>query len=371
MKKIRKEYRLAVYAILLFLIICPTELIFKTERFYYIVCFALLCIARFRDGLIFKKDFSWAILFYILYSTFTLLWSTYSEATSVLFPKFIAVLFLFLQLQCDFSFEEYKLFKKSLVVQYTFVLLLSFMFGYTAWDGRLWIVNGSLNTDGNSISAWLILPSCIFVEQMMKRESKLTERLVCFLLLLSLLYLTFWTGSRAGIVALAIATVLSLLYTFRDALRKNLFFSFVVLLVGFVVVIVGVRMLPDAVVQRFSYVNVSQLGGRTVVWKAMFEDLFSSPCAFLFGFGESSTIGNRGVVAHCLYIEALYNQGLFGLLMIVYFMIKAFIRSLKNDPYIAIGLIGIAIISASLSEFASRPVMIAFFFSAMDVKKIL
>ena len=371
MRNIRREHRLVVYAILFFLIICPTELIYKTERFYYVISFALLFFARFRDGFILKRDFSWSILFYILYAAFTLLWSSFDGAASILFAKLIAVSFLFLQLQCDYSVEEFEIFKTAIVIQYIFVLVLSLLFGYTAWDGRLWIVNGTLATDGNSISAWLILPCCVFIERMMKKGSKLIERLICLALLLSLFYLTYWTGSRAGIVAIVAAAVLSLLYTFRDTLRKNIVLSFVVLIVGAAIVFVGIRMLPDAVIQRFTYVNSNQLGGRTVVWRAMFDDLISNPLAFLFGFGESSTIGNRGVVAHCLYIEALYNQGLFGLLMIVYFMLKAFGRSLKNDHYIAIAFIGIAIVSASLSEFASRPVMLAFFFSAMNIKKVL
>ena len=370
MMKIKNRYSFAVWVIMFFIIICPTELIFKTERYYYVVCFALLFAACFRSGFILKEDFSRSIMFYALYSAFTLLWSSYSSALSILLVKVITVAFLFIQLQCDYTVEEYGILKRLLLIQFLFIAFLSFRFGYTAWDGRLWIVNGALQTDGNSISAWLVLPCCCFVDEMMKKESKTVIRVIYAILLILLFYITFWTGSRAGIIAVVTGAVLSLLYAFRDTMRKNISFSIIVLIIGVAFVIIVYRMIPDSVIQRFNYSNVSQLGGRTVVWKKMFDDLGANPIALLFGFGESSTIGNVGVVAHSLYIDVLYNQGLLGLLLIVYFMIRAFFRALKNDPYIAMALIGVAIVSASLSEFASRPVMLIFFFSAMNVERL-
>ena len=356
-----------LYSILFFLIICPTELIFKTEQYYYVVCFLLLAGVKLKDGFELRKDYSWAILLYVFYSALSMFWSNLPGAGSLLLAKAVATGVLFLQIQNDFGPDEYKAIKNVARLQFILVLLICLQFQYTDWDGRLWVVNGSLRVDGNSISSWLILPCCLLIERVMDRELTAVRKTACILLLLLLLYLTFWTGSRAGIIAVAAAAVLSLVYAFRDSIRRNTGTSAVIFLFSVIVVILGIRMIPASVISRFNYSNSLELGGRTYVWGAMFTDLFQHPAALIFGFGEGATLSRLGTVAHCLYFEALYNQGLIGIMLIVYFMIKAFINSVRHHPYFAIALVAMAIISASLSEFASRPVMIVFFLSAMNM----
>ena len=361
-----KHHNIVLYSIIFFMIICPTELIFKSEQYYYIVCFILLAGAKLKNGFELKRDYSWAILLYAIYSAFTLFWSNLPGATGMLLVKTVATAVLFLQIQNEYGPDAKEIIKNTIVIQYIFVLLICLRYQYTAWDGRLWIVNGSLKVDGNSISSWLILPCCLFIERTMDKKQTMVRKTGYILLLVSLFYLAYWTGSRAGIIAVAIAAGLSLIYAYRDSLRKNTGLSAVILLISAAIVFIGIRMIPGSVIARFNYVNSAELGGRTQIWRIMFNDLIQNPAALIFGFGEGTTISNTGTIAHSLYIEALYNQGIIGITLILYFMVRAFINAARQNPYFAIAMIGISVMSASLSEFASRPVMIAFFLCAMN-----
>ena len=91
------------------------------------------------------------------------------------------------------------------------------------------------------------------------------------------------------------------------------------------------------------------------------------PLAAIFGSGEGSTIFYFKVVAHNMYLELLMSQGIVGLVLVAGYIIMGLKNLRRIDPYCAIAFVCMIVMSATLSEFTSRPVMLAFFLAGISV----
>lgn len=356
---------MTVFATLLLIIISPTETAFKTEQYYYILCVGITGLCWVSKGFYLKKGVNNILLLYIIYMCLSALWSPAEGVGRSVFVKSVVLLFVILQLQFDYTENDFASIKTAFVLQFIVLLGMIILFGETEWDGRLWIMRGANSTDPNSLTSWIIIPVCFIIERLFSEAYK--HKVIYFLLLISALLITMMTASRSGIICVCLAIILSILYALRNIIRENLPIAFFISIIMFLLLAITIYYLPDTVISRFSASDLSGLGGRTRIWTKIIEYLKAHPVGLIFGMGEASTMYYFRVVAHNMYIELLFSQGLIGVILIVIFLIKAFMNMSKINPYCSIAFFCIIIMSATLSEFTSRPIMLSFFLSCMNI----
>ncbi len=352
----------------LMIIVAVSELVAKTERFYYPIFVLLLLIYHFHTRRAkLHADYTICILLFGLYSMFSVVWSPAQGAINGAFTKLVVLLFLVLQLQFDYSDCDYSFMKNMFIVQGILFAAVFFMFGVKDWDGRVWIRNGSLSVDPNSIAVWTLIPLCLSFEMLFKRSEALIKRIAGAVVIGLMVFIVLQGASRSGIVSITLTSCLCVAYGFKDSIRKNPFFALLIVIVAIIAGVYVLNHIPPAVIARFQYADFSSFGGRTTKWTNLIDMLKDNPLQMFVGFGESTAIYYTGMVAHNMYVETFFAQGLIGLFLLIIFMIGAFRNAIKTDPYTACAFVGVAIMSASLSEFTSRGVMLALFIAGARV----
>jgi len=353
----------------LFFLVAPTETALKTEQYYYIVCGVIAFIAWVNNGFRLRYDYTIAILLYLIYSLLSCFWSPNPEVSRYAIVKTVALVFLLITLQFKYSTYDYHRIKQYLVLQQIVLLAMFLRFGRIDWDGRLWIGSGGISTDPNSYTMWTILPLALLVEKLTSKEEKTIWKLFYLIALISSLYIVLLSSSRSGIIINLAAICICVLYRFKDYLRKSPGRSVLLLLIFIIMIIVVYVNIPDFVLRRFSAADTRELGGRTRIWGRFFSILNEHKWGYLVGLGEYSTVfySPTGSVAHSVVIEILFSQGIIGLSFVLYYMFNAMRNVFKRDVYAGVGCLFTFIMSLTLSEFTSRPVMTAMFIGGMII----
>lgn len=359
----------ALLASILLIVISVTETAFKTERIFYPLCIIPLAFLWARYGFKLKKNYSGAILLFMIYSVITCLWSPSSSALRNCFVKIAVILFLYLQLQFEYSEEYLEKIKNAFVWQLVALFVMLIVFGHIDWDGRLWIIRGSESTDPNSLCSWLIIPIPILMEYIFKGGKKILVKALYCLFLVGIVAVSLMSGSRSGIIAVAFTILLCFGYIFKESVWNNPKVAVFVVFTGIIITVMVIHYMPETVINRFLYGNTANLGGRTSRWLDLLSTLSEHPLGIVFGMGECSTVyySSYSVVAHNLYIEILFSQGLIGLSLLIVFIGSLIKNSYKVNPFGMIALLGILLMSATLSEFTSRGVMLSFFYAGMCI----
>ena len=352
-----------VIASVMMITMSPLELLVKAEQYLYIICIVPMVIGILKRGLRLRPGRGMLILYFMIYMIITCIWSPAIGIPRNTFVQLVTLLFLFFQLQYSYTKEEIQILKKSLYFQYVLFFLIFIVFGQPSWDGRIWVIFGNSKTDSNSLCTWIIPVFCLSITDLFEKNKH--RKFLFFLVTLSAVYVFLRAGSRSGIVIMALCAGLCFWRSAKAIIRKYPMRSLGIILIGIIAAVFVFLHLPESVISRFEYSNTSSLGGRSPIWTNMLLMLINSPLNMIFGFGENATITLTGLVAHNMYIEILFNDGLIGLLIILSYIISACKQSWKEDKIFAIIMIGIAVMSATLSEFSSRPVMIGLFLSGM------
>lgn len=353
----------SVIASVMLIALSPLELLVSAEQYLYIICIIPLLIGVVHYGCKLRSGRGMLILLFMVYMMITCIWTPAAGIPRKTLVQLVTLLFLFLQLQFSYTKEEIIFIKRSLYFQFFLLVIIIFLYGQTAWDGRLWIIFGGSKTDSNSICTWIIPVFCLSISDLFDKKQR--KKYIYIIAIFFSVYVFLWAGSRSGILVMALCAGLSILHSAREIMKQYPTRSFIILIFGIIAFVFVYRLLPDSIISRFEYSNTSSLGGRSNIWTNMLHMLINSPLNLLFGFGENATITLTGVAAHNMYIEILFNNGLFGLSIILSYIISAVKQSWKEDKTVAIIMIGIAVMSATLSEFSSRPVMISLFLSGM------
>lgn len=351
----------------LMIVTSVTELFVKSEKFYYPVFVVLLFIyfLKHQKGRV-KANFSWLMLFFGLYAFFSTLWSPLTTSINSAFTKVVVLLFLWLQLQFDYSEEDYRLIRSAFIIQALFFLVVVALFGVSLGEGRLWILRGNVGADPNSLVVWTLIPIIISFEVGMDKETKPCLRIGAFILIALLFRIVLQCASRAGFFSSAIGVSCCILYALRYNIRRKPIVAIMIIIVTVAVAVYIYQHLPPVIILRLQYSDASNLGGRSTTWKVLLDLLKRSPLNCVFGFGESGSIAYISKVAHNMYVEILFNQGIVGVGMIVVYMFYAFKNIIHKDIYATIAFMSVAIMSATLSEFSSRGVMLAFFLAGAN-----
>ena len=224
-------------------------------------------------------------------------------------------------------------------------------------------------SDPNGLGGRIMLPLIIAVNRVFYCKKKI---LILFYsaLIAAFAYILFLTGSRAGIVAIAAASIAFLFQGFEKK-KKWVLIGFALLLLLF---FFAPNILPEHITARIfdmnSYREVTKEGGdRIDIWKHVVFDLFfSSP---LFGYGGGCS-GNAlaqfyGHVkaVHNSYLMVLCETGLLGFVPWMYFIIRQIREAVSLRKFSTVLLpatIAVLIVAMTLDAFSEKYLWSIFYY---------
>lgn len=236
---------------------------------------------------------------------------------------------------------------------------------------RLTIGIGGGNEDPNQLCGYFFAPILICMDRAAKK-SRL--RILYVLLMLSMIYVAFTTGSRGGMVAL-FATMAAYFFTAVKGLGNRLKILIILLVIFAVFLTVFFPLLPDSVKERMKIESVieDRGSGRFDLWQIVYSAITDSNTSLVFGYGLGSTTyflqeaGSYNTVAHNHWLQVWCDQGFIGLLLFCAVMFFGWSRSLANSKIIAVSLLGMLVLSMSLTLYASyKPFWNILMMSAMN-----
>ena len=219
-------------------------------------------------------------------------------------------------------------------------------------DGRTTLMIMGQTSDPNYFVGFFVFPLTVALKKLVSRK-----HFLFYLTLIAVsLYSVFLSGSRGGFLAIAV-TIAGFAFFYPSSFVKRTVFLVggCVLLLGFWFVFLP--LLPENIVERMSVEAVAETGGtgRWEIWQSMIREIVNEPENLLLGRGINALHwlfihGNWGTaVAHNQVIQALYNQGLIGLLSFLLLTGISFFRCVKHRKTVAIAIIGMMALSVSLS----------------------
>lgn len=219
-------------------------------------------------------------------------------------------------------------------------------------DDRTTLMIMGQTSDPNYFVGFFIFPLTIALKKLVSGKHS-----VLYLLLIALsFYSVFLSGSRGGLLAIAVTVAgFALLYPSGIFNRILFFFGGLALLL---ILWMGLKpVLPENIVERMSVEAVMETGGtgRLDIWKSMIKEIVDQPERLLFGRGINAMHGLfvdgvwKQVVAHNHLLQTLYNQGIVGMFSFLALVGICFFRCRKNRKTVAVAVIGMMALSVSLS----------------------
>lgn len=361
--KVTPPGKAAVFLILISL----SELVFKSEQFFYPVIAIMLFWYYFQKKWpVIKKNYSILMMLYMFYSLYSGLWTPTVGIAKFIFIKTAVVFTLILQLQFDYTKRDIEVLKNAFIFQLVGLIVVIAIWGHIETDGRLWIESAA-PVDPNSLSAWLIIPVCIAVDKFFTCPRIALKSLYLSFILICI-SLAFLCASRAGVVSILFCVISSFVYAMKNTIKRDPGIAFGICIIGIIIMGLSFHSMPEFVISRFESGNTAELGGRSILWNELINAMELHPANIIIGFGERATeVYSSNHVAHNLFFEALFCQGIIGLSLVLLFILQCYRNAIKKDPYFGIALIGMMIMSNSLSEFTSRPVMLTFFLAGFSL----
>ena len=169
-------------------------------------------------------------------------------------------------------------------------------------------------------------------------------------------YAVFLSGSRGGLLAILVTIVSFAMIYPKKGINKIFVLACMmlsVLLLWFVVK----PFLPESVVNRMTIEAVVETGGtnRTQIWASMLNEIKNSSWEFILGRGIGArhtmiVSGHKAMVfAHNHMIQALYDQGIIGVIAFVMIVLSCIFRCIEKRKCVSIAILGMLALSLSLS----------------------
>ncbi|MGN0179207.1 MAG: O-antigen ligase family protein [Monoglobaceae bacterium] len=277
-----------------------------------------------------------------------------NSSTSVMYVRgyIETIALLFLMTVKEYSKNEIEAFEVTQLI--LLVILICLGFSGADWYGdRNTMTLFGATCDPNYFSGLFLLPITVALKKL--KESKIYMA-VCPVLIALGAYIVLSSGSRGGLLALAV-TVASFVFLNTKSAKQRLIGFGAAIIVAVIMWTVIIPLLPDSVSQRFSVAAVIESRGtsRVDIWISMLDAIKHSTWELFCGRGVNSyhemMIEGKlvHVVAHNQFIQSLYNQGLFGFISFVLMSASAIFRNIKKRGYISAAMLGTLALTMSLS----------------------
>ena len=359
MKKININL-IATYITIAFILISPFENVFRIEKIYYllgIVSLAMCVLARKRI----KKNKSLLLIVFIIYAFITTIWSPNANAAIELLNLCVVIIFLFFQLQFDYTLENFDKIKIAFVIQGGIMVMLCFAYG-NYMDGRFWLQSSTSGADPNYLSGWFIIPICFIAEKLFDKSICLVYKIFMVLELIGIFYFIMESASRSGLITNVIALGLSILYSAKKYVKKHPIKCVLIIIIFIGIMILGVQSMPETMINRLANSN-GNLGGRSAIWKELWAVITNSVRGMLFGMGSGSVTyyNTFHMGAHNTFFDIWFQYGIIGISLIGSYLMFWIRKKIRIDKYTVFALISMSIMIFTLSALSTRFVMLTLF----------
>ena len=306
------------------------------------------------------------LILYALYKLLSITYTVFPVFTMNEVPRIISNFGLVFILGSLYRFkqEELEFLKKSLFIASIITIFFIIIFADFSAGGRLTIRTSVNEVDHNYLTGYLL-----FLVPVSVRNFLVRRRYLSLLPILTAYIIFIMTGSRGGLLAIILVTLLSgwgALAGRRDT--RSLIRIVIFLLAGALGLIIAIGFLDPEVLERFSpdYMEENGTSGRKDIWIYLFKVfLHASPMRQLFGHGAGTTaFVNRmntrmgGHVAHNVWVDELTTGGLIGLFLLILLHFAFLIIALKcRDVFTASVYAGFLIMCMNLSIVAFKPML--------------
>lgn len=214
--------------------------------------------------------------------------------------------------------------------------------------------------DPNQFCAYFILPALFAAKRIITPHQKGKFLFVCYEVLL--FYVLLKSGSRGGLLAVGVPILFYILVGTKGIQIKII----AVISVGLAVVLfttVLSPLLPESITQRYSLERIEEDRGsnRLDLWEAIVSSVEQKPAILIHGGGllytenilTKTTYDNT--VAHNQWLQVLADQGMIGVLLFLAQILAAFFYNWKNKKELASAVVGIVVLSMSLTLYTFKP----------------
>jgi len=168
-----------------------------------------------------------------------------------------------------------------------------------------------MEMDPNNLAAFLVIGIIISIYYIIKRRL----RLLSILVIIVNTYSTFLTGSRGGLVALVLSTIILILITAKSKVIRpvNIILLMALLVIAFIYLR---RFIPESIYNRLLNFDSYEGGsGRVDIWINALS-LFGENSLF-WGAGWGAYFGHQGIemAVHNTFISMLVDVGIFGFVL--------------------------------------------------------
>ncbi len=361
-EKTNDRNKIALWITVAMILLSTFENIYRIEKFLYIagVIGLFVCLLKKRK---IALNHTLCILLFVAYICLTCLWTPSNNITNSMITVIATYLFLYLQLQFEYTEKDYIVIKRAFIMQGLLLLLLCQLFG-TYYDNRFWISTDFSGADPNYLSGWFILPICLSIEELIKIKKHFLYKIILVISVFGLFYYIMQSGSRSGLLVNGIMVIGMILWQCKDIFKRKPILSLILLIFLCVLIFFVISKLPRTMIMRL--LNSKGLGGRSAIWSDIFVALRKYPFAAIFGMGHDSVVlfTFEHTVAHNTILDIWFNYGLVGLSFILLYIYRS-LRRLK-DGYVKWGLVCMGILIVTLSSMTVRFFLLGLFMIGLN-----
>jgi O-antigen ligase len=236
------------------------------------------------------------------------------------------------------------------------------MYGTLA-EGRL-LLQGTLAEDPNLLCSYFLF-GIVYSFMVLMGNGNIWKKLIAVLEIFIYAYTILATGSRGGLISVAIAFLIVFVFYkgeySKGALVKKIIIAFLILIGATMVV----TLISDDMLKRYTIASVVESKGthRLEFWEKGME-IYADSNLFrqIFGYGYNTirTIFSRNnfisVVMHNVYLEYLMEIGIIGLLIYMNSLIKYIMAGVRKKDFFSLAVIcGMMALAVSTNIIAFKP----------------
>lgn len=311
------------------------------------------------------------VILWLTYGLITFFWVVNKDRFQLYYFTYLnnALMFLLFSLV---SFTEYetRILKRSVVFGVTSVLLYMQFFPnavrYSNYQHRLTLNAGKEGLDQNYLAALMLVSFGIVLYNLINVKQSKIKNIFSVFFCIAVIYCVILTGSRSGLIALFLITLLCINTSWKTILKIGL----PTIIAVYALFTIFSKHIPAELYERFSLSAMmgkeTESGSRLIIWKKALESLKNLKWLFGYGVGASQTVvGNifgtgKEMAIHNHYLALIVETGILGFFLINYPIFRMLKELRKSKREIFISFVGIAVMAFFLDVLTTK-----FFWSAL------